>query len=170
MPRINKKMMYAVSLLVGVTLLSAGCEPLRKKFRRQKKEVKKEEFIPVLDPIDYPPSRVSSVEKYKYHFSLWQVWSKDLRHMLDEETMDKRKKYLMAQMVQELADMKEWTPAEYIPHVDQALKEYGIVQKELDKPEIMRNQGTIEGRIRRTENYVRNTLDPEIVFNELTEE
>ena len=52
--------------LVLVSLLCGGCEPLRKKFIRQKKQDKEiSGTIPILEPIDYPEKIHSSAEDYQ---------------------------------------------------------------------------------------------------------
>ena len=164
MHKFPSKLFTMVIMMLVCSMALSGCEPLRKKFTRQKKKSAKEEFIPVLDPIDYPAAHVTSEEKYSYHFSMWQVWSKDLRNLLGETTMDKRKRYLMAQIMAQLTELKRWVPEEYRPKVDKAIGDYEKVMKELDKPEIMQSQTMIESNLRRTENFVRNELDPKIIF------
>src|SRR5262245_48984541 len=107
MHRFKQWCVLGVCLAVLSVSLS-GCEPLRKKFTRKKKADKKEKFIPVLEPVDYPPSRVSSLEQYKYHFSLWQVWNKEMGQLADDPNTDKRLDYLYEQIIQELEEMKRW--------------------------------------------------------------
>ena len=153
----------SVFILTG---LLSGCEPLRKKFVRKKKRLQKEEFIPVLDPIDYPQSRVSPQEKYAYHFSMWQVWSKDIQNLMKEDSMDKRKKYLVSQMIVQLQELQRWTPENYLEALGKAIKDYENILTELEKPEIMRNDSIIGNQLRRTDSYLRNELDPDKVFVE----
>ncbi|HLF17325.1 MAG TPA: hypothetical protein VI749_00315 [Candidatus Omnitrophota bacterium] len=162
----HQRLLVPISCLLVVSLVFCGCEPLRKKFTRKKKELKKEEFIPVLDPIDYPPSLISAREKYEYHYSMWQVWNKDLRQHLSENAMDKRKKYILSQIIQQLQDMKRWIPQEYAAKVDQMLADGEVVSKELDKPEVMRNQQLMESRLRRMESLGRNELNSALIFGE----
>jgi len=166
MLKIKRDHMFMLTILLTSSFFFSGCEPLRKKFVRQKKKTQKEEFIPVLDPIDYPQTRVSSEDKYAYNFSMWQVWSKDLRHLMIQDTMDKRKKYLAAQIISQLLELKRWTPDEYVSKIDQAILEYEKIQKELEKPEMMRNKSLIDGQLRRIDSFLRNEMDPDIVFVE----
>ena len=151
-------------LILSVSL--GGCEPLRKKFTRKKKEAKKEEFIPILEPIDYPPSRVSALDQYKYHYSLWQVWDKDLLQLIGEPTMEKRKNYLFTEVMQQLEEMKRWVPQEYLPKIEEAHQIYDGVRKELEKPEVMRNQSILQSRLRKAESFMMNELKPEDIFTE----
>jgi len=165
MHRLKQLGVFGVCLFV-LSLSLSGCEPLRKKFTKKKKEVKKEEFIPILDPIDYPPSQVSPLEKYKYHYSLWQVWSKDLVQLINEPTMEKRKNYLFTEILQQLDEMKRWIPQESLPKIEEAVSAYEGVRQELDKPEMMRNQSVLETRLRRAESFMMNELKPEAIFTE----
>jgi len=169
MHRSQRLWIYTVCVLV-LSISLSGCEPLRKKFTRKKKGEKKEEFLPILDPIDYPASRISAIEKYKYHYSLWQVWSKDLMQMLREPTMDKRKNYLLSQITQQLEEMKRWIPEEHQPKLGEALLAYDKLAKEMEKPEMMRSLSTMESRLRRAESFIKNQLKPAVVFTEEEQE
>ena len=81
---------------------------MRKKFTRKKKDKEEsEKFIPVLEPVDYPQKTYSSQERYKQHYSLWQVWNRDLIQAIQKEDSDKRQKYLLGQMIERLEAMKE---------------------------------------------------------------
>ena len=163
---VHRNLLAPLSCLLIVSLFFCGCEPLRKKFTRQKKEAKKQEFIPVLDPIDYPPSLVSARQKYEYHYSMWQVWNRDLQQNLSEDGFDKRKKYVLSQIIQHLQEMKRWIAEDYFVKVDEMLADGESVQKELEKPEMMRNQQMMASRLRRMDSYMRNELKPELLFGE----
>jgi len=97
---------FICSLCV-VFLAISGCTPLRKKFTRKKKDKQaNQKFIPVLDPIDYPEKVYSAAEKYKYHYSLWKVWNKDLLQVLERNGSEKRQKYLLDQAIVQLKEMQ----------------------------------------------------------------
>ena len=54
--------------LLSVSLIAGGCEPLRKKFTRQKKKDQETSaIIPILEPIDYPEKVHSSSGDDKDH-------------------------------------------------------------------------------------------------------
>ena len=64
--------------LISLTATLIGCEPLRKKFTRNKKNKEvSQEFIPVLEPIDYAENTKTPEEEYKHYYSLWKVWEKE---------------------------------------------------------------------------------------------
>src|SRR3989344_4966549 len=85
--RCNKEYVSVLSVLVVLCVLTVavgGCTSLRKKFARKKKEKTNEQaFVPVLDPVDYPPPSVSPEERYRYNYSLWKVWYRDLVKNID---------------------------------------------------------------------------------------
>ena len=160
-----------VMCMVVLSASLSGCEPLRKKFTKKKKEAKEEEFIPILDPIDYPPSRISAVEKYRYHYSLWQVWNKDLMQQLGEpRTMEKRRNYLFTEIIQQLQEMKRWIPQESLPKLDEALSAYDGFRKELEKPAMTQNQSVLESRLRHAEKFIMKELKPDVIFTEEEQE
>jgi len=93
-------------ILALTIFLNAGCEPLRKKFTRKKKAKDlSEEVIPVLQPVDYPKAQGDPQKAYKQHFSLWKVWHKDFLTVLSEGGSQKRKLYIMDQLLAQLEEL-----------------------------------------------------------------
>lgn len=77
--RRNRTFLVVLGCLLIMTLTLDGCAPLRKKFTRKKKKDRKEpQEVPILEPIDYPEKVYSPLNTYKHHYSLWQVWHKEL--------------------------------------------------------------------------------------------
>ena len=58
------------AVLVSFVLALEGCSTLRKKFVRQKKKEDKQEFVPVLDPVDYPDVVKTAGGIYEHHYML----------------------------------------------------------------------------------------------------
>ena len=141
-----------------------GCAPLRKKFIRQKKKDKKEKFIPVLDPIDYPPPRTSNAQQYNYHYSMWQVWSRDLIQLLEGDGAEKRKQYLMTQVLQQLDELSQWIPARHSDLLKGVVEEYEQIQKDLNKPESMIDKHMLIRELERCASKIRNNLKPKMIF------
>jgi hypothetical protein len=97
-----------VVLLVLTVAVSAGCEPLRKKFTRQKKEgAEGVEMMPILDPIDYPEPVKNTANLYRQHYSLWQVWLRDFSTAMQEGYADKKIIYDLNQMIIQLQEMQK---------------------------------------------------------------
>lgn len=98
--------------LIFLTVAGSGCEPMRKKFVRQKKkDVAKEEMTPILEPVDYKSAAVTSPQElYKVHYSLWQIWHNDLTTAISEGDSDKKKLYDLDQEVANLREMQSLLP------------------------------------------------------------
>lgn len=77
-----------------------SCEPLRKKFTRQKKRAQLEDrnFIPVLEPIEYPAPENNPQQMYKHHYAMVKVWHTDLGTLLKEKNAEKRSGYTLKQI------------------------------------------------------------------------
>ena len=101
MRRLHKNVPYKFFFYVLAFLFliggSSGCEPLRKKFTRKKKEEKVKGVEPILEPIDYAPLIHAPIERYKYHYNLWHVWHKECITALSIKDNDKRIKYFYDQ-------------------------------------------------------------------------
>ncbi|HLD69468.1 MAG TPA: hypothetical protein VJA17_01770 [Candidatus Omnitrophota bacterium] len=152
-----------VILSFSLILSLMACEPLRKKFTRKKKEDAKENFIPVLDPINYPPAFVTAEEKYKHHYSLWNVWQKELLQALDRDESEKRLEYLMGQLEMNLDSMRKWVEASKQEEINARLSDYVQIKKEMDKPEAMRNVYSLKRKIQLNVKKVRDTLHPKLM-------
>ncbi len=101
---------------------SVGCEPLRKKFTRKKKEKKEVESIPVLEPVEYPAKVTTPAETYKYHYSLWVVWNKELSNIMLDRDNTKRKVYLLDQAMLNLQALKVLVTDEKQQRLNEDLK------------------------------------------------
>ena len=147
----QKKYLGFISFIccfVILILFLSGCQPLKRKFTRKKKKGKVlQEFIPVLEPIDYGPSTITSKDRYSKHFSLWRIWEKDFVQNVSSETNDKRMKYLLNQMVEHLNEMRKWIVEEKRNELDQLISEIIKIKKEFNKPAQSRNTNAIKRRV-----------------------
>lgn len=127
----NKTMKVLIFTLVScVALTSISCQSLRKKFTREKKEKKAEDFNPVLDPIDYDVYVQSSKERYKYHYSLWQVWQKDLTRAFTEKESEKSIVYLFNRIEGQLQEMSRWLNAQTVTGLQKLSRDYVNLREE----------------------------------------
>ncbi len=126
-----------------------GCEPLRKKFIRKKKEDRQREskFIPVLEPIEYPDKKESVLERYTFHYSLWQIWYKDLLVALEERGSDKRQRYILGQLIKHLEEMSLRLKTPKQENLARYIQEVKRLQSELEKPAALRNYITFRNKI-----------------------
>jgi len=154
----------SVCLLAGVFLLTSfGCQPLKRKFTRKKKHDKEDKFIPVLDPIDYPPVHHSNEDRYRYNYSIWQVWEKDLIQTIVQDGSDKRLKYLVGQCIIHLTEMHRMITQEKQAELGKIINEFELILKEFHKQKVMRDDHLIRRRIERAAKKVRNEYKPKLM-------
>ncbi len=153
-------------MVLGLCVLSlalTGCEPLRKKFTRKKKEDAKQ-IEPILTPIDYGTPDISPEERYAYHYSLWRVWQEEMIEAINEEESDKKQKYLFSQILLQLDEMKKWIIEEKKGELETQMGKMSSLQSELDKPAGLRNDFSFRKRIELIGKDIRNTLSAKIVY------
>ncbi|MCX5681092.1 MAG: hypothetical protein NT079_02250, partial [Candidatus Omnitrophica bacterium] len=110
MHRTNKSFFSFLGLavcLVFIVTIFQGCEPLRKKFTRQKKEEQAQQEEPILDPIDYPEKAYDAKADYKYRFSLFHVWEKEFIGGVDDTASGRRLKYFNDNILVQLQEMEK---------------------------------------------------------------
>lgn len=150
----------AVSWCV-LTVSLGGCTTLRKKFTRKKKEKTSEQaFVPVLDPIDYPPPTISALERYQYHYSLWKIWYRDLLQNLERRESDKRQRYLLGQAIASLEEMKKWLNVEQQARFNRCIDDWREVLAMYDRPAAMRSDTTIRRKINASAETIRDQFNP----------
>ncbi|VAX36318.1 hypothetical protein MNBD_UNCLBAC01-8 [hydrothermal vent metagenome] len=144
-----KSKMWLMSLMscLCLCIFLQGCTPLRKKFTRQKRAEKKVKFIPVLDPIDYPPPQKNPEERYAYHYSMWRIWNRDLLQTFDRKTSGKNQRYLVGQMIVQLQEMQKWVIQEKQQGIEDLMANLQVIKKMLSKPDPMRNVFSIKKKI-----------------------
>ena len=150
---------------ISLVFLTSGCEPLRHKFVRKKKAEKAESnFIPVLEPIDYPNRIISAQERYRYHYSLWQVWEKELQQSFSHQGWsqgnDKQQKYLLGQIITQLEEMRKLVSADKRDEVGGAIKELKAIADELNEPAAMRNTFFLQKQLRLSGRKIRRDFNP----------
>lgn len=151
-------------ILCVLTVSVGGCTSLRKKFTRKKKEKTNEQaFVPVLDPIDYPPPSVSPEERYRYHYSLWKVWYRDLGQKIDARESDKIQKYLVSQIIAQLEEMKKWVTEAGQKELSESIGEWNAILAMYEQPAAIRSAVTLKRKIETSAKKIRNDLNPEIV-------
>ena len=152
-----------ISLCV-LTVSVGGCTPLRQKFTRKKKEkINEQAFVPVLDPIDYPPPSVSPQERYRYNYSLWKVWQRDLVQKIESNESDKTQKYLVSQIITRLEEMKKWVAGVKHEELAEAIGEWNAILALYDQPAAMRSMMSVKRKVETSAKKVRNQFNPEAV-------
>ena len=161
----NKNYLSTLSILMIVCVLTVsagGCASLRKKFTRKKKEKAGEQaFVPVLDPIDYPAPRVSPEERYRYHYSLWKVWQRDLVQNIDSKESDKNQRYLLGQIIAQLEEMKKWVTGARQKELTEAIGEWNAILAMYEQPAALRNAMSLRRTVEASAKKIRNQFNPE---------
>jgi hypothetical protein len=143
-------------LVFFVATLTSGCEPLRKKFVRQKKkDGESAEFIPVLDPVDYPNKVESTAEAYRRFYSLWQVWDKELVMRVEEQASDKKIGFTFNQVLVQMNEMEKLLTGEKQKKLGTYIDQFGLLQKDLQQPVEFRNNGLIKQKLERIDENFR---------------
>ena len=155
-----------ICTLLLVSFFLSGCAPLKKKFTRQKKKDRQQsqKFVPILEPIDYPEKEFSAEAKYKHHYSLWQIWDRDLLQVVDHDGSTKRQSYLLAKVILELGEMSALLAAEKQSELQVIVDNMIDLQKEYDKPTAMRNKFSMKKSISSNSRAVRNAFSPKLAL------
>lgn len=150
--------------LILMILTNVGCEPLRKKFRREKRKDPSNEFIPVLEPVDYAPKMQSPDEQYRYHFSMWQIWQRDFLSGVEGNASgvltEKNQKYLLNQIIVQLEGMHQWLNEEKQNELKVLISDVYELLKEYDKPAPMRALNQIRRSLERNGRSIREKFKP----------
>ena len=149
-------------VLCVLTVSVGGCASLRKKFTRKKKEKTNEQaFVPVLDPIDYPPPSVSPEERYRYNYSLWKVWYRDLVKNIDGKESDKSQKYLVGQIIAQLEEMKKWVSEAKQKELSERVGEWNAILAMYEQPAATRGTMSLKRKVEASAKKIRDQLNPE---------
>ena len=152
-----RKLVVSVAAVLAMSLSLSACEPLRKKFTRQKKKDKSEErdFVPVLEPQEYPAPENNPVENYKQHYALVKAWYKDLWTALEEKWSDKKIEYTLKQIYGHIEEMQKLVvpskQGEFV-HLRNLLKYYDC---SLNGPLPLRNTARIQSDLRAFDRQLR---------------
>ncbi len=167
MDKLKMSVNVICSLVLCLVILfsSGGCEPLRKKFIRQKKVEKKIEDAPILTPIDYVPKNTSPKERYAHHYSLLRVWYKELHEEMTERKFpsDKRQQSLLGEMIAQLNEMKKWVVVEKQDEITPFITQLQKIQEELEQSSFFGNNVPLATRIDRIEKKIRRNFSPKVM-------
>ncbi|MBI3315166.1 MAG: hypothetical protein HYZ86_04445 [Candidatus Omnitrophica bacterium] len=152
---------YALIACLVVTSISlSACEPLRKKFTRQKKKdaFAQQDFIPVLEPQEYPAAEKDPVQNYKQHYALIKVWYRDMWRALEERGSDKQQRYLIKTIYGHIDEMRKLVGPQQQQKLDDLAKVLSYYDSALGVPAPMRNVSRIRSDLRAFDRMLRNKL------------
>ncbi len=159
-----KRNLIVVISIVMVTALLGGCSTLKKKFVRQKKKTaESEKIIPVLNPIEYEPKVVSAEERYRYHYSMWQVWHRDLINAIVEKRSGKKQKYLITQCAAQLTEMKGWIDTSKQTELQMFITNLQNIEQAYQRPDLMRNTFSIRKKLQANAKNIRAQFKPALM-------
>ena len=171
---ISKRLQATRNMVAGVVIVSlvvSGCESLRKKFTRQKKKdsEQSDQFIPVLEPEQYPEKVYSPANDYKYHFSLWQVWQKELSTAVFERESNKRQLYMLNQAIVQVDALKKLVGAEKQSGLEEVLKGLRTLHGTIENPAPMHDNFMILNQLKSLDRKMRNNYSFDKIKTSLIE-
>jgi hypothetical protein len=150
---------------VFVCACFSGCTTFRRKFVRQNKNKEtKEDFIPVLEPVDYKPVMVAPVDGYRDHYAMVKAYIGDIYTALgSSDSSGKREVYLLNQLIAHLQGMSAALTGARKADADGAVSQIQALLAEFDKPAAMRRGDLLKGRVHGVEMDIRRKLKPDMV-------
>lgn len=159
--------LMSASLVIGFVLLVTtlqGCEPLRKKFTRQKKgDMQEQEYEPVLDPIDYPEKIYDPKADYAYRFSLLRVWEKELMAGIDDRASGKRLQYFLNNIIVQLEEMNKLVTEDKKSALTKAIQDFQSVLQTVSQPAQFYNVRDVGLRVEQISNPIFNEYKPQLM-------
>jgi hypothetical protein len=138
-----------VFLVLIAMFLTTGCEPLRKKFiREKKKDPAVSQFVPVFEPEVYPVPKESLAEQYDQLYVMWIIWSKEFLKDLSEQASTKRLKSSLEKMQESLLGMdKLLAGGAAKTELAQCRQRLDVVYEQVKEPAPLRNDTIVRRQI-----------------------
>ncbi len=153
--------------MLAMTLSFSSCESLRKKFTRQKKksDIQDSNFIPVLEPEEYPAPENNPKENYNERYILIKNWYKDLWTAIEEKNSDKKVHYLLGQVYAQIDEMKKVVNPDKAAELDRLKGLLSYFDESLKGPWVSRNVPRIESDLRAFDRMLRDQLRVDRISN-----
>lgn len=166
----NRQVLVMCVMVLALCLTSSSCETLRKKFTRQKKKGQSEnsDFIPVLEPQEYPAPQYNAEGVYQDHYALIKVWFKDLMSGVNErEDSDNKVRYALKQINEHLdAMLKLLDPSKHVK-IEKARALLQSYSKALEQHRAARNRSGLQSDLRQFDRVLRRDLRVEVIKKDL---
>ena len=173
MKYISRRNLFPVCVLcLATVVMLTGCEPLRKKFTRQKKkgDVVNEKFIPVLEPEVYKVKEYGTEESYAQHYSLLKIWFSDFASTYDQTVNEKRQMYNLDAALKELKEMQKLLTGPVLDELSGVEKQIVFIRDEYSKPKSFRNDARIHSEIREIQSKINKKLKIQAVKDNFVSE
>jgi hypothetical protein len=160
--QVHYRLVCILIALLTVSITLGGCEPLRKKFVRQKKKSDQEEkFIPVLEPIEYESAQVTPEGQYQHRYGLWMIWQKEMLTALEDQRGKKKLEYVLGEILTQLIEMEKLVTAEKAVELKKHRDAYQSILNEISSSAIVPNELTLSRNI----NNIGRQIRDEFTFN-----
>ncbi len=164
-----RRSFLAVLLIIFCAVSVSGCASFRKKFIRQSKQEKNDQFLPVLEPVEYPRVVSSPMDQYKNHYGLAKAYLKDVQDVVGaRDSGDKQQRYVLSQVGSRFDQMAALlSDGEKKSLLMQLSFQVQDLVKEYDKAGPMRRYDLMKMTMRRVEHDFRKSFKPELVKEDL---
>ncbi len=165
----RSKLLLSIIAIVVMSVSLSACEPLRKKFTRQKKKDRMEnkDFVPVLEPLEYPAPADNPKENYKGHYSLIKAWYKDLWTAIEENGSDKKIQYTIKQIYFHIDEMQKLVVPQKQAELTKLKGLLAYYEESLNSPSSMRNISRIQSDLRAFDRQLRGQLSANKIEGDL---
>jgi hypothetical protein len=144
----HKNVLVTLVLMVVVSLSLSSCETLRKKFTRNKKKNESSDFIPVLEPQEYPAPQNDPVKQYRQHYALIKAWHKELSSNVQEKVSDKKQTYTLNEIYNHISEMQKLVNTQTSAQLQKAAEQLNYYRDALQQPVPLRNITRIQSDLR----------------------
>ena len=160
-----KRFVCGVVLAVFCAGSLTGCASMRKKFKRVPKNPKvKQEFIPVLQPVEYAKIEQTPQQVYAGHYSMVRIYFKDLWEALGaRDSGPKREKYIFTELTVHFDAMAAFLSDEKKTEARGIRSRVANVLKAYDKPDGLRRYDLMRDEMRRVERDIYKGFKPDAV-------
>ncbi len=170
----RKNMVFQQMVLRGVLVAFCmvaltGCASLRKKFTRVKKNKdQKEDFIPVLQPVEYKKVEETPVQVYAQHYSMIKIYFKDLWDTLGKpDSNAKRERYIFTEILAHFDTMAALLTDVKYQEAQSLRARFMPLLTAYDKADGVRRYDLIAGDLRAIERDFYKILKPVVVAGAL---
>lgn len=160
-PFLQRRILAVLVFFVGVSWL-VGCEPLRKKFTRQKKAPVGQEILPVLEPIDYPEKIEAPADILRQNYGLWKVWFQETMTSLQDKSTDKRIRFNLTQLETQVERLEVLFSGEPVKILKGCRDRLVKVKAKMEQPEGLRNMDLIKAELIAIDKDFRAHFRPEV--------
>ncbi len=157
-----KNVFHLVVVAMICSFLVGGCQPLRKKFIRQKKDDGRNSQTEVIfEPQDYSPEKFTAEEKYTKNYNLWVIWGKSLEETIEEgSSNEKRYKYFLNKGLEALREMRLYLKDNKKAELDEMIATFEKMYQEFNKPYALWNKVRIRNQASNNSIKIRTSFNP----------